>query len=74
MFARKEPTTVKSHTAGDIMHTPPLVISPEETIQRAVMKMFADGTRFLVVVEKERNILGVVTRIDLMKGIRWKDA
>jgi len=37
------------------------------------MKMFVDGTRFLVVVGERGSILGVVTRIDLIKGIRWRD-
>lgn len=55
------------------MHVPPLTIGPSETIQRATMKMFVDGTRFLVVVGERGSILGVVTRIDLIKGIRWRD-
>jgi CBS domain-containing protein len=55
------------------MHVPPLVIGASETVQRATMKMFVDGTRFLVVVGEGGSILGVVTRIDLIKGIRWRD-
>lgn len=56
----------------DIMQVPPLTISPDETIQKAVIKMFADGTRFLVVLDKDKSIVGVVTRIDLIRGIRWR--
>ena len=73
IFAKRDPSSVRYRTVEDIMRTPPLVISPEETIQRAVIKMFADDTRFLVVVDKERNILGVVTRLDLIRGISWKE-
>lgn len=74
MFVAREPFVVKSRTVGDIMHKPPFTISPDATIQRAATKMFVDGTRFLVVVGEGQKIKGIVTRIDLIKGIRWKDA
>jgi acetoin utilization protein AcuB len=74
MFVAKEPFVVKSATVGDIMHRPPFTISPDATIQRAATKMFVDGTRFMVVVGEGQEIKGIVTRIDLVKGIRWKDA
>lgn len=73
IFARKEPAAVKFKEVKDIMQVPPFVIGPEESIQQAVYKMFADGTRILVVTEKDRSIIGVVTRIDLIRGIRWRE-
>jgi CBS domain-containing protein len=73
LFVAKEPFVVKSTTVGDIMHRPPFTISPDATIQRAATKMFVDGTRFLVVVGEGQKIRGIVTRIDLIRGIRWKD-
>jgi CBS domain-containing protein len=74
LFARKEPGSARPRKVRDIMQKPPFVIAPDETIQRAVIKMFADGTRFLVVVDKKQKnkIVGVVTRIDLVGGIRWR--
>jgi acetoin utilization protein AcuB len=73
LFVAKEPFVLKSTTVGDIMHRPPFTISPDATIQRAATKMFVDGTRILVVVGEGNKIRGIVTRIDLIKGIRWKD-
>ena len=73
MFASRDPFVGEYRKVRDIMHVPPLKIGPLETIQRAAMKMFVDGTRFLVVVGEDGTILGVVTRIDLIKGIRWRD-
>jgi len=73
MFASRDPFVGEYRAVEDIMHVPPLTIGPSETIQRATMKMFVDGTRFLVVVGERGSILGVVTRIDLIKGIRWRD-
>lgn len=74
LFATRKPFVGQYRTVSHIMHTPPCVIGSKETIQRAAMKMFIDGTRFLVVVGDNNNIVGVVTRVDLIKGIRWKDA
>jgi CBS domain-containing protein len=74
MFVAKEPFVGHYRLVKEIMHVPPFVIRPEETIQAATKKMFVDGTRFLVVVDKENRVIGVVTRIDLIKGIRWKEA
>jgi CBS domain-containing protein len=73
MFASRDPFVGEYRKVKDVMHVPPLVIGASETVQRATMKMFVDGTRFLVVVGEGGSILGVVTRIDLIKGIRWRD-
>jgi CBS domain-containing protein len=69
IFARRDPASVAYRTVEDIMHAPPLIIDSDETIQNAIMKMFADQTRFLVVVDKEGKVVGVVTRTDLIKGV-----
>lgn len=73
MFVAKEPFVTRYRTVGDIMHVPPFTISSDATIQKAAQKMFVDGTRFLVVEGEGHKIEGVVTRIDLIKGIKWKD-
>lgn len=73
MFATREPAAFSYRTVADVMHTPPLVVDVEDTIQQAIIKMFADQTRLLVVVDREKNILGVITRTDLIKGIRVKE-
>jgi CBS domain-containing protein len=70
IFARRDPASVAYRKVEDIMHTPPLVIDSDETIQNAIIKMFADQTRFLVVVDKDGKVAGVVTRIDLIKGVQ----
>lgn len=72
IFARKEPASVRFRTVKDVMQKPPYVIAPDTTIQGAIMKMFSDGTRFMVVLDKDKCIQGVVTSIDLVRGIRWK--
>jgi len=73
IFARKEPASMVYEKVKDIMYSPPLVIESSETIQKAILKMFADQTRFETVIDKDKNIVGVVTRTDLIKGIHWKE-
>lgn len=69
MFARRDPAAPAYSKVEDVMFSPPLVIEKGATIQTAIMKMFSDQTRFLVVVDRARSPVGVVTRIDLIKGI-----
>jgi len=73
IFARKEPASMVYEKIKDIMYSPPLVIESTNTIQRAILKMFADQTRFETVIDKDKNIVGVITRTDLIKGIHWKE-
>ena len=70
IFARRDPASRVYSRVEDIMQTPPPTIGLKESMQNAVMKMFADQTRFLVVVDEERKPVGIVTRIDLVGGIR----
>lgn len=73
IFARRDPASRAYRKVEDIMHTPPLTIFIKESIQNAIMKMFADQTRFLVVMDEENKPVGIVTRIDLIKGIRFRE-
>jgi CBS domain-containing protein len=69
IFASKDPTSVSLRVVEDVMQKPPLVIDQAETIQNAIMKMFKDQTRFLVVMDKDGKVVGIVTRTDLIQGI-----
>jgi CBS domain-containing protein len=73
LFARREATTPMLHLVRDIMRTPPPVVDAGDPIQKAIIKTYSDNTRFLVVADRERRVIGVVTRIDLIKGIRSSD-
>jgi predicted transcriptional regulator len=73
IFARREPASMVYEKVEDIMYSPPLVIESTNTIQKAILKMFADQTRFETVIDKDKNIVGVITRTDLIKGIHWKE-
>lgn len=71
IFARRDPASRVYRKVEDIMCTPPSTIGLKDTIQDAIMKTFADQTRLLVVIDETKRIAGIVTRIDLIRGIRF---
>ena len=72
IFARRDPASRMYAKVSDIMQSPPPTISPNESIQKAIMKSFSDQSRLLVVADREGKVVGVVTRIDMIKGIRFR--
>lgn len=73
IFARRDPASRTYRRVEDIMHKPPPTIYLKDSIQNAIMKMFSDHSRFLVVMDEENKMVGVVTRIDLIQGINFRD-
>ncbi|MEW6554559.1 MAG: CBS domain-containing protein [Actinomycetota bacterium] len=69
IFARRDPGSVSLRVVEDVMQRPPLVIDQGETVQKAIMKMFKDQTRFLAATGEGGRVEGVVTRTDLIRGI-----
>ncbi len=72
IFARRDPASRVYRRVEDIMHRPPPTIHLKDSVQSAILKMFADQTRILVVMDEEDKMVGVVTRIDLIRGIRFR--
>lgn len=73
IFARRDPASRLYQKVEDVMQKPPPTIGLKDSIQNAIMKMFRDQSRFLVVTDEENKMVGVVTRIDLIGGIRFHD-
>jgi CBS domain-containing protein len=71
LFVMTRPDSLLAEKAKDVMRVPPQTISPGATAQQAVEKMFDANVRLLVVVEKKQ-ILGVISREDLVCGIFTK--
>ncbi len=72
MFARRDLAVAVARRVSDIMFTPPLTIAPQDSVQKALERMFSEQTRILAVIDRERRALAVITRTDLMKAIRCK--
>lgn len=67
-FAKVLLTSSDVHIAEVILE-PMYEILGSLGIGSAIMKMFSDQTRFLVVIDEDKNMAGIVTRIDLIKGV-----
>ncbi len=57
-------------TAGDIMTTDIVIVPENETIAGAVNIFIEKGVTHAVVVDKQDNVLGIITDGDIMKAIR----
>lgn len=68
LFVMTRPDSLLAEKAKDVMRVPPQTISPDATAQEAVEKMFDANVRLLV-VEDKKQILGVISREDLVCGI-----
>lgn len=55
---------------GDAMDTDVLFVGPDTLLSEATEDLFASVHREAVVVDPERNCLGVLTRTDLARGVR----
>ena len=69
LFVMTRPHSILAETAKDVMRVPPQTISPEATAQKAVQEMFDANVRLLVVTDKKKKILGILSREDLVTGI-----
>jgi CBS domain-containing protein len=57
-------------TAGGTAATPALAIEPDETMQRAAQLMTEHGTAHLVVVDRRRRPVGVISTLDVAAALR----
>ncbi|ACB40742.1 CBS domain-containing protein [Pyrobaculum neutrophilum] len=59
---------------GDIAAKPPVVVTPDATVEEAAEKMITHRVGLLVVVDKEtrRKPIGVVSERDLLKAVAGK--
>jgi CBS domain-containing protein len=53
-------------TAGDLMTSPAVTVSPDGTVQHAARLMYARGLRRLPVVDAAGRLVGIVSRTDLL--------
>ena len=57
---------VEGITAGDLMTSPAVTVTPGETVSRAARLMYDRGLRRLPVVDAEGRLAGIVSRADVL--------
>jgi CBS domain-containing protein len=66
MLRRKEHEKARGTTAGDIMTSPPITVSPDDTLERAARLMYTRKVKRLPVVDANGHLVGIVGRADLL--------
>jgi len=66
MLRRKEYEKARGTTAGDLMTSPAVTVTPDDTIQRAARLMYARKVKRLPVVDANGHLVGIIGRADLL--------
>jgi len=70
---RRRRASTAELTAADLMSWPPVTIGPDETVRHAARLMYARKLRRLPVVGQRGQLLGLVTRADLLSAFTRPD-
>ncbi len=69
MLGEKLPERRVGHFVGDIMTSPALTIKPEANVAEAVRIMEEKRIRRVTVVNEKNELLGIITRADILKAV-----
>jgi CBS domain-containing protein len=64
---------LEARTAGEAMSAPPITIAPDRPLAEAAATMIDEGVNRLPVVDDAGQLLGIVTRADLVKAFVRSD-
>jgi CBS domain-containing protein len=66
ILRRKEHEKARGTTAGDLMTSPAVTVTPDDTLERAARLMYARKVKRLPVVDANGHLVGIVGRSDLL--------
>jgi CBS domain-containing protein len=66
ILRRKEHEKARGTTAGDLMTSPAVTVTPDDTIERAARLMYTRKVKRLPVVDANGHLVGIVGRSDLL--------
>ncbi len=66
LLRRKEHEKARGTTAGDLMTSPPVTVTPDDTLERAARLMYTRKVKRLPVVDETGHLVGIVGRSDLL--------
>ena len=74
LLRRSEHAKARGITAGDLMTSPAITVTPDETIERAARLMYTRKVKRLPVVDAHGHLVGIVGRSDLLSVFGRTDA
>ena len=66
LLRRKEHEKARGTTAGDLMTSPAVTVTPDDTLERAARLMYTRKVKRLPVVDANGHLVGIVGRADLL--------
>lgn len=66
LLRHKEHAKARGTTAGDVMTSPAIVVTPDDTVERAARLMYTRKVKRLPVVDANGHLAGVVSRADVL--------
>jgi len=73
ILRRREQEKARGTTAGDLMTSPPITISPDDTLERAARLMYTRKVKRLPVVDEGGHLVGIIGRADLLASFDRSD-
>ena len=66
LLRRKEHEKARGTTAGDLMTSPAITVTPDDTLERAARLMYTRKVKRLPVVDENGHLVGIIGRADLL--------
>ena len=66
LLRRKEHEKARGTTAGDLMTSPAVTVTPDDTLERAARLMYTRKVKRLPVVDANGHLVGIIGRADLL--------
>ena len=66
LLRHKEHEKARGITAGDVMTSPAVIITPDDTVERAARLMYTRKVKRLPVVDANGHLAGIVSRADVL--------
>ncbi len=73
LLRRKEHQKARGTTAGDLMTSPAVTVTPDDTLEQAARLMHTSRVKRLPVVDANGHLVGIVSRSDLLSVFDRKD-
>ena len=74
ILRHKELEKARGLTAADLMTAPPVIVSPDDSVEHAARLMYLRGVKRLPVVDADGKLAGIVSRADVLAVYGRPDA
>jgi CBS domain-containing protein len=66
ILRHQQVTKARATTAGELMTSPPVTVSPDDTVEHAARLMYLRRVKHLPVVDAENRLAGIISRADVL--------